>query len=170
MSAAQLSERTRSLILSYIKNNIGAELAAIRADRQDPSVSTEPPKSYFDYEGAHTYQCPAIFIVIDSFVPMDKQGPNHVNAVVTAYVTAVVEDREAELLVKKTERYQAALFKILQWADYVDIEDNVKLWSEVVRCRFSALYTKDLPADQVGRFRKEVSLELAVKHWENPTV
>jgi len=170
-NAAQLTERTRALILAQIKANIVAELAAIRTDRNDPSVNTDPPLKYFIFDGAHTYQCPCIFLVVDSFdVPDERVGPNHVNAVVKVYVSAVVEDREAPALTIKAERYQSALFKILHWQTFNDPTHNVKLFSRVKRCEFSPVYTKERAGENMASFRKEVSMELEVKHYENPNV
>jgi hypothetical protein len=170
-NAPQLSERTRSLVLAEIKAHIAAELAAVRSDRADAVVNTDPPRSFFIFDGAHTYQCPAVFCVVDSFeLPEERTGANHVNAVVKMYVSVVIEDKDATLLTIKSERYQAALFKILHWTTMTDTKDNVKLWSRVVRCAFSPVYTKNNSSTNQDQFRKEVSLELEVKHFENPTI
>lgn len=172
MSAAQLVERTRDLVLDTIKSEIASELAAIRTDRDDPVVFTDPPKNFYIFDGAHTYQCPAIFCVVDSMrFPDEQLGPNHVNALVSIFVSAVVEGQDEGGLTIKSERYQAALFKILQWRTLVDLDKNVKLWVRVLRCQFSPLYTKKrAPEGVMGNFRKEVSLELEIKHFENPTI
>lgn len=168
MAQVQLVEKTRQLVLDIIKANIDSALAAIRVDRNDPIVTTEPPKSYFIYDGAHTYQCPAVFAVVDSIeFPEERTGANHVNAVVKLYLSIVVEDREADKLTIKSERYQAALFAILHWATLQDNAKNTKIWVRVARCQFSPLYTKKRGEAQ-GEFRKEVSLELEIKHFENP--
>lgn len=170
MSAVQITEKTRNLILTQIKANIAAELAAMIADRSDPSVNLDPPLSYFIFDGAHTYQCPAIFVVVDGAeIPDDIIGPNHVNAKVRVYVTVAVEGQDEGGLTIKCDRYQAALFKILQWQTLVDIPNNVKIKILVKRFQFSPLYTKRRTQDNMGNFRKEVVLELEVKHFENPT-
>ena len=166
---AQLSERTRYLIEQQIKSNIVAELAAIRTGRQDPTVGTDPPKEYFIYDGAHTYQCPAIFIVVDSGeVPDDRTGTNYISAVMKIFVTAVVEDSIEKSLTIKCERYQAALFKILHETIINDPVDNVKIQILCKRFQYSQLYTKSRKAENMSNFRKEVAIELEVKHWENP--
>lgn len=168
MSKAQLVETTRDLVLDTIKANIAAKLAGIRADRNDPIVSTEPPRSYFIFDGAHTYQCPAVFCVVDSMeFPEPSTGANHVNAIVKMYVSVVIEDREADRLTIKSERYQAALFEILHWTTLQDVPKNLRIWARVVNCQFSPLYT-NARGGNMGEFRKEVSLELEVKHFENP--
>jgi hypothetical protein len=169
MSKAQLVETTRDLILDTIKSQIAVKLAGIRVDRNDPIVTTEPPRSYFIFDGAHTYQCPAVFAVVDSMdFPEPSTGANHVNAIVKMYVSVVIEDREADRLTIKSERYQAALFEILHWTTLQDVPKNLRIWTRVVSCQFSPLYTKPR-GGSMGEFRKEVSLELEIKHFENPT-
>lgn len=172
MSAAQLSERARSLILTQIKNNIATELAAIRSDRSDNTVSTEPPgsQSYFIFAGAHTYQPPAIFCVVDSAeIPDEKLGTNYVSAVIKVFVSAVVSAQTESSTTVKCERYQSALFKILHQTVILDTTDNVKIYILCKRIQFGELYTKSRKADNMANFFKEVALELEVKHWENPT-
>lgn len=169
--AAQLSERCRKLIIALIKANIATELAAIRTDRNDNTVSTEPPntQSYFIYSGAHTYQTPAIFCVVDSGeVPDEKLGTNYVSALMKIYVSAVVSSQTEASTTVKCERYQAALFRILHQAIVTDTTDNVKIHILCKRFQFSELYTKSRKSDNMADFRKEVALELEVKHWENP--
>jgi len=169
-TAAQLTEKARTLILNYIKSNIHAELAAIRTDRNDPSVNAQDPRSYFIYDGAHTYECPAIFVVADSAeIPDEQTGANMVTAKLKFYVSAVVEGQDAAGLTILAERYQSALFKLLQWQTLQDTNFNVKDYIRVVRFQFSPLYTKTRKGENMGEFRKEVSLELEVKHYENPT-
>lgn len=168
MSAEQLVEKTRDLLLTALKEDIGSALAAIRTDRDDPIVTTEPPRSFYIYDGASTYQCPAVFCVVDSAeFPESQLGPNHINALVKIYVSVVVEDREAKLLTIKSERYQAALFRILHRRHLENQPKNLKIYSRVLRTQFSPLFTKE--RENAGVFRKEVSLELEVKHFENPT-
>ena len=172
MAVAQLSERTRALIISQIQSNLANELTAIRASRNDNTVSTEPPllTSYFIFDGAHTYQCPAIFVIVDSGeVPDAQTGTNYVSAIMKVYVSAVVEGQEESSLTIKVERYQAALFKILHQTLITDPTDNVKIYILCKRFQFSQLYTKSRRQDNMGDFRKEVAIELEVKHFENPT-
>ncbi len=170
-NAAQLTERTRDLILTQIQNNIATELAAIRTSRADTLLNISLPQSYFIFDGAHTYQCPAIFVVVDSGeVPDEKTGTNYVSAIMKLYVSAVVEGLDAAELTRKCERYQAALFKILHQTNIVDASHNVKIYILCKRFRFSELYTKSRKADNLGDMRKEVAIELEVEHWENPNV
>lgn len=170
-NAAQLTERTRDLILAQIKANISAELAAIRGDRLDSSVNIPSPRSYFIFDGAHTYQCPAVFVVVDSGeVPDETTGTNYVSAVMKIFVSAVLEGVDAGSLTIKCERYQSALFKILHETVISDTADNVKIYIRCKRFQFSELFTKSRKNEDMADFMKEVALELEVKHWENPTI
>lgn len=170
IGSSHLTEKTRSLIEGLIKANIVAELADIRTDRNDPTVNVEPPIEYFIYNDAHTYQCPAIFIVVDSgVVPDETTQTNYTSAKMKIFVSAVVEGQDAKSLTIKAERYQAALFKILHQTLVTDTIDNVKIYLLCKRFQFSPLYTKSRKNDNMGDFRKEVAIELEVKHWENPT-
>jgi len=166
----QLSEITRSLILDQIKANIATELANVRSDRNDVKVNLVSPKSYFIFDGANTYQLPAIFLVVDSGeIPEQQTGANFVNATMRLYCSAVVEDRGEEALTIMCERYQAALFAILHHCTITAPDVNVKLWVRVVRFRFSEIYTKSRKQENMANFRKEIAFELEVKHFENPT-
>src|SRR6267143_2090160 len=113
------------MILAEIKAKISAALLAVRTERSDPRVTTEIPRQYFIFDGAHTYNCPAVFVVVDSMdFPESSYGPNHIN-------------------------------------------NLVKIYSRVLRAEFSPIFTRKEKTNE-GIFRKEVSLELEVKHFENP--
>lgn len=112
-----------------------------------------------------------VIIYVDSGETNDQQvGPNHVNATLKVMVSVVVEAREASSLTIKAERYQSALFKILHWKPLVDQANQVKLWVRVARFKFSPTYTKSRKSEGLADFRKEVALDLEVKHYENPTI
>ncbi len=133
-------------------------------------MTTEPPQEYFIYGEAHTYQCPAVFVVIDSGeFPDQSTQTNYVSAVFKVYVSVVVEGQQEKALTIKCERYQSALFKILHETVITDSVDNVKIYTRCKRFQFSDLYTHGRKKDNMGDFRKEVAIELEVKHWENPT-
>jgi len=164
-----LSEFTRDLVVEHIKANINTALADVRADRPDAIVTTEPPRSYFIYDGANTYQCPAVFTVVESMsIPDEQTGNNFVDAILKMFVSVVVEDRDARLLTIKTERYQSALFQLLHRIPLEDQPKNLKIYTRVLGVAFSPLYTKNKEGE--GIFRKEASIELEIKHWENPTL
>ena len=167
--APLLSEGARSLVEAQIKANIGTALADVRSAWPGALVSTELPQSYFIYEGAHTYRCPAIFMVVqDMDTNEDAMNPNHINGLIRMVVSVVIEDREAKLLTIKAERYQAALFQVLHRVQMVDSVKNLKIYSRVKRLEFSPVFMRK-GREGEGMFRKEAALELELKHWENPT-
>lgn len=170
MIAEQLVEITRDLILKAIKDDIAGALAVIRTDRNDPRVTTEPPRQYFIYEPAFTYQCPAVFTIVDRLDMRDEQdGPNFVSASVRMFVSVVVEDSNQVNLTIKTERYQAALFRILHKRHLLSTNQDLKIYSRVVRADFSPMFTNEgSKSAAMNVFRKEVALELDVRHFENP--
>lgn len=168
MSAAQLVEKTRDLLLAEIKAKISPALTKIRDDRADRKVSTEPTIKYFIFDPAITYECPAIFLIVDRMRPMNEQfKTNHVNAQVTLNCSVVVEEIEGQDLVIKCERYQAALFEILHEKTLSDEAKNVKIYSEVTDVLFSPLFVKDQKTPTMARFRKEAALKLQVMHYES---
>jgi hypothetical protein len=81
----------------------------------------------------------------------------------------VVEGQKEKSLTIHAERYQAALFKILHQTTINDPTNNVKIYILCKRFQFSQLYTTSRKADNMSDFRKEICIELEVKHWENPT-
>jgi len=170
MIANNLTERTRVLLLSAIKSNIVQALADVREDRNDPVVTTEPPKKYFTYDYAITYECPAIFCVVERLQTVNEQfKSNHVNAEVSVSVAAVVEETDGDRLVTKIERYQSALFQILHEVVLEDKARGVKIYSTVDTCEFGPTFIKDQDK-KMGRFRREAVLTLKVKHFENLTI
>lgn len=172
--ATELTERTRDLILDQIKANIVAQLGVIRTSRNDPSVNVAPPRSYFIYDAEQTltFQSPAIFLVVDSGeLPEQQTGANHINAVMKLYCSAVIEGTEAGALTILCERYQSALCRILHQLTVDDPGENVKIYVRVVKFQFSPIYTKSRKqGENMANFKKEVALELEVKHFECPTV
>lgn len=166
--AYRLAETTADLIEATIKTNIAQALANVRAERLDPVVTTEIPKEYFQYETAHVYRAPAVFIIIKDQIPRDSvMGANHINAMTDVVVAVVVEDRLQRLLVKKAYRYQAALAELLHQVTLTNSDGSVRLFSRVQNFQFSGLINlkDDKAPDAV--FRKEVSLKLQVEHIEN---
>ena len=171
MGARWLSEQTVGLLQTAIKSGMPAALAAVRAQRADALVTTEAPgsESYFIYEGAKAYRCPAIFTVIDSTDILNKDnGANYIAARSRVIVSVVVEDRKQDLLVKKAWRYQSALHSILHLASLTSSDSRVRIESKVERVLFGREFSdaedKDIPS---GVFRKEVALHLEVEHHES---
>jgi hypothetical protein len=168
MGAYQLAEIAVGLIETQIKTHIVAALAAVRTERNDPIVSTDPPKEYFQFEMAHVYRAPAVFTIIQGMDIRDTQmKANHINAMSDIVVAVVVEDRVQSRLVKKAWRYQSALMACLHQVSLTSTDGAVKVFSRVQACEFSGIVNlkDERAADAV--FRKEVSLKLQVEHIEN---
>lgn len=166
--AYYLAEITADLIESTIKTNIAQALANVRAARLDPTVTTEPPKEYFQYEAAHVYRAPAVFTIVKDQTPRDAQmGANHINCMTDVVVAVVVEDRLERLLVKKAYRYQAALTELLHQVSLTNGDGSVRLFSRVQNFQFSGVINLKNEKATDAVFRKEVSLRLQVEHIEN---
>jgi hypothetical protein len=163
-----LIEVAMAMIQAEIKAKIATALQSIRTDRADAKVSTEVPRSYFNYESATTYRCPAVFIIPkDTQFKLD-QGANHINAVINAHVAVVVEDKNLPLLVSKSWRYQSALYKILNQASLTSADNKVKIVLNVQRATLSPEFTTaQKQGDVDGMFQKEVALEIEVRHFES---
>lgn len=167
MSAYQGIEIAVELIQTHIQTSIAAALVAVRAERNDPIVSTEPPRDYFIYEEAHAYRAPAIYILADDQKILNREkGANYLAARDYILVNVIIEDRVARLATKKAWRYQAALLKVLHEVVLTTSDNTLRLFSIVENCKFSAVTLKD-PKSADAVFRKEVSLALEVEHIEN---
>jgi hypothetical protein len=171
MSARQLIEIGTYLIRDHIKANISTALADIRVDRADAKVSTEPPQSqsYFFYPKAKGYKTPAIFIIGDAIdFNQETYQANFVRGAARFNVTALVEDRMAELVTIKAWRYQAALHAILDQANLVDANSKLKIFVRVSNVELSPLYSDTVDENSPKAvFRKEAVLALTVEHCEN---
>jgi hypothetical protein len=164
--ALNLSEITRSLVLTKIKTDIAAKLSAIRTDRADAKVSTEPFRTYLTYFPAQTLLAPALFVIVDDIDFRKRQkNANGVTAVVNMTLAVVVEERDRELLTIKAERYQTALHEILDDAHLVSSDSQVKCVPMVMRAGFTETYSPG-SQDPQGVFRKDVYLDLEVEHYE----
>lgn len=169
MSARNLTESTVTMIRDYIKDNISTALADMRLERGDKKVQTAPPKSYFIYEGAKGLTPPAVFILADSVDLLKSQGPNAIMANVKVNISAVIEDTKEDHLTIKAYRYQDALFEILDQAQILSIDGNIKLVVIVQNAIFSPIFTQDTDKkSDVNAFRKEVVLQCDVRHFEQP--
>jgi hypothetical protein len=168
VGAKNLSEITRTLILDEIKSELPAALSDVRTLRADAAVSTEPPQSgsFFIYEPSSAFRAPAVWTVVDNRdFRVKEKGSNHINASVEVHVNAVVEDRLKESLVIKCERYQSALFDILNEVELEDASNKVKIIIIVNRALYSPEYSPGQDTPQ-GMFRKECALICNVEHYE----
>jgi len=164
MGAVSISESTVYGIMNYLKTNLPTCLSDLNQERDDNKASVEAPKSYFPWEVAHAYRCPAIF-VIDQDVDMRLEaGSNFIQASHDLIVSAVLEDRTEELLQKKCWRYQDAIYACLNNVSIILEDSNVLLKPKIRRFYFSEQFSEK--GEQLN-FRKEVAAQLEVEHYEN---
>lgn len=168
MSTRYLAETAVREIESLIKSEIAGVLAALRTDRGDAKVSTEPPQSYFIFEEAKTYRTPAVFVIARD-IDFQKQTyrANHVTAKISVGVSVVVEDKDKEKLTIKAWRYQTALQEILDQKNIVVPSDKAKLFLVVNSAAFSPTFAADQMKGSQGVFRKEVALDVEVQQRES---
>jgi hypothetical protein len=162
------AELVADLIERQVQTNILQALLNVRTQRQDPIVTTEPPRRYFQYETAEVYEAPSVFTIVqDMDMREGQQGQNTINAADRVVVAVVVEDRKREQLVKKAWRYQAAMMQCLHHVSLTTADGTLRLFSRVKRCQFSGVINiKDEKLPE-GVFRQEMSLTLMVDHIEN---
>ena len=166
-SSRETVEIATDLILKEIKSNIEAALVDVRADRSDPSVSTEAPRSYYIYAGALSYQAPAVFVICDTIDFQKDEGANHLNSRMEFKVAVVVEDYDMVKLTKKAWRYQAALHKILDQTQLLSDSGKEKLTLVIEFASFSPEFTDSgAPGNERMMYRKEIMLEVTVRHFE----
>ncbi len=168
MSANLLFEESSDMIVAHVRANIPAALDSLAFQWGDNLVSLQEPRSYFIYEEAKGYQCPAIFVLAEDADFRQAKGANYVNALAYFNVEAMIEDRNAELLTRKAYRYQAALESVLQAEPIVNAERTMKIVVKVVRAGFSPIYTAQ-DVDQntpKGMFRKAMWLSCEIEQYE----
>jgi len=164
----RVMEGTVLPIVAYIKQFIGAELLRVSQDRPDNRVSMEGPKEYHIFDKAIGYRCPAIIVLGDTVDFALDRGQNFIASKNTVYVSAVVEDRDAELLTLKCWRYQDALVAVLNNA-HIDVPSaNIRNVVKVIRAEYSNTFQNKAqnPGESDNPFRKEVMLTLEVEHFE----
>ena len=169
MAARNVTESTVTMIRSHIKANIAAALAAVRVERADQKVTTEPPQDYFVYERAHGFKTPCVFIIVSNGDLMKSRGPNSIMATLRVNISVVVEDRDQDRLSLKAWRYQDALFEVLDNTQIVSSGGDVKLTVVPQSFSYSPSFTADNdPKSSTNTFRKEVLVECDVHHFEQP--
>lgn len=163
-SPRSIMEGTVLPIRDFIKANIAAALSNLRTERGDGKVQTSPPKAYLIFDQAIGYEIPCIFVIGDTSDMRLDRGQNFIAAQNTVYVSALVEDRNAENLTMMCWRYSDALHAILDGAQ-IDIPlMEVKNIIKVVKIEYSNTFQMKQQNQDV--FRKEVMLTLEVEHLE----
>lgn len=167
----QLVESDVYLIKNYLSSNMAASLLQVAAAHSTtyPVVTVDPPADYFTYQRARAYRTPAVFVIPERMdFKKRERGQNHINAETRLNVTVVIEDKDAERIYLKAYRYQAALVGLLDQASLTSTDGKVKIVIVIENAQFSPLYSDaKSPDDPRAIFRKEVSVELAVQHYES---
>jgi len=155
-------------VRDLIKAQIAGALDRVRTSRGDAKVSTSLPKSYHIIDNIVGYEVPAIVVIGDTVDFALDRGQNFTNSKVTVYVSAVLDDRDSELLTIKTWRYSDALQQILDEAQIVDEVREYKNVIKVLKTEFSNTFQMKAqnPGEEKNIFRKEVMLTLEVEHME----
>jgi hypothetical protein len=166
-SAPNLIEKPTDMIMAFIKANIAEALTEIRNERGNYVVSTEPPptQSYFIYEGAMAYQAPGVFVVAQKNQTRLDRGQSFTNSQARYCISVVVEDKEKELLSRKSWRYQDALYGMLHETEIRDdVSPITKIAIKVIEQRFSNNFASG--NEQQKTFRKEVAFDCDVEIWQ----
>lgn len=168
MGAYYGPEIATDLIQAQIKATIATNLANVRTERNDPIVTSEPPREYFTYATANVYRAPAVFTIFEGMKILNKTSDgNHINAVDNVVVVCVVEDRLERLLVTKSFRYQAAMMQSLHLVTLTNSDGGLRLFVKVDSCEFSAIVNLTGKKGQEALFQREMGLRLSVDHIEN---
>jgi hypothetical protein len=163
----QLIEISVDAIIAKLKADLPAELATIRSARADNLVTMEAPRDYYVYPRAKGYRTPAVFVIGDRIdFQKDRKGANHVNAAVRINISFLVEDKDAERLVRKSYRYQAAVHKVLDQATLTSPEGSARMTLVIQNAAFSGLYSNLEPGDPQAVYRQEISLEVDCFQYE----
>ncbi len=168
MSTRHLVETVVRGIQHLLETDLPSALADIRVNRGDSFVTLEPPRDYFVYPKAQGYRTPCVFIIGDriDFQKVQKQA-NHINASVRINLTCLVEDKDAERLMIKSYRYQAALSEVLDQVQFMSADGLAKTTVIVQSAMFSPLYSNAANvADPQAVFRREIGLELDCQLFE----
>lgn len=168
MSYRQLLEGSASLIIDYLKTNIGSALDTVGSSVGVPQVTLENPKEYFIYPKPTGYELPAIFVICDDMdFRIKDMKSNFINAVGHFKISALVEDQTEDLLTYKAWRYLSALHDVLNQTDILSSDESLKLTSVVYKTRISPTFMRQETSGDGGKFRKEILLECDVEHLEN---
>lgn len=163
----QLVEISVDAIIAKLKADLPTALADVRLNRADNLVTMESPRDYYIYPRAKGYRTPAVFVIGDRIdFQKDRKGANHVNAAVRINVSFLVEDKDAERLMRKSYRYQAAVHEVLDQAVLTSPDTSARMTLVIQNAAFSGLYSNLEPGDPQAVYRQEISLEVDCFQFE----
>lgn len=162
-----LIETAVDLIVDKLEADLPVALQDIRVNRADNLVTMEPPRDYYIYPKSLGYRTPAVFVIGDriDFLKNEKQA-NFIDATCRVNISVLVEDKDAERLMKKSYRYQAAVHQVLDQAVLLSADGQAKMTVVIMNASFSGLYSTLKENDPQSVFRQEIALECDVQNYE----
>jgi hypothetical protein len=162
-----LIETAVDLITGKLKTDLPTALQDIRVNRADNLVTMEPPRDYYIYPKSLGYRTPAVFVIGDriDFLKNEKQA-NFIDATCRVNISVLVEDKDAERLMRKSYRYQAAIHQVLDQAVLLSADQQAKMTVVIMNASFSGLYSTLKENDPQSVFRQEIALECDVQNYE----
>lgn len=161
-----LVETACDMITAKMQADLPTALVNIGTNRGDFKVTLEPPRDYYIYPRAQGYRTPAVFVIGDRVDFLKSKGANHINAAIRINVTVLVEDRDAERLMRKSYRYQAAISQVLDQVPLISADNQVRITPVIQNASFSPLYSNLDPGNPQAVFRREIALEIDVMDYE----
>lgn len=167
MSTRHLIETAVDLIITQLKAGLPAALNDIRVNRGDKLVTMEPPRDYYVYPKSLGYRTPCVFVIGDriDFLKDQKQA-NFIDATCRVNISVLVEDKDAERLMRKSYRYQAAVHQVLDQAVLQSLDNEAKMTVVIMNASFSGIYSTLRENDPQSVFRQEIALECDVQNYE----
>jgi len=162
-----LVETAVDSIVSKLKTDLPTALSGIRQNRGDNLVTMEPPRDYYIYPRAQGYRTPAVFVIGDriDFLKAQRQA-NFISASCRVNISVLVEDKDAERLMRKSYRYQSAVHQVLDQQPLISADNQARMTVVIQNASFSAIYSNVEPSNPQAVFRQEISLECDVYDFE----
>ncbi len=148
-------------LIAQLRRQLNTNVEIVYQEINDRTINMEhiPSSRYYISEAVEPLQPPAIFVVANESVEnlewQQTRTQTH-----SISVAIVVEDIEAQRLVKKVRAYAAALWLTLH--DYRTGEPNI--YVKVLSTNYGAIFVKGAVGQR--SYRKDVTLQLEVLHVE----
>lgn len=162
-------------LIGHIKANIDDALEKLRDDRAaapnlPAKVNLTPFLEYHVYPKVIGLRTPALCVLGRTTEYLKERGQNHVNGIVNVQVSAIFQDRTAELVTFQSWRYADVLYSILDGAQILSVDGKMKNIVLVTDAQFGDAVEIKSQTDANNLFRKEVMLILRVEHYETQEV
>jgi hypothetical protein len=165
MSSQQIMDGTVNPIIDYIKANVVTAVNEYNLTRPDSRVNITPFVDYLIYEKALDLRTPMLFVIGRNVEYLQNRGQNFIAAKVGVQISAVFQERGAELLTLAGWRYNNVLHKILDRAHIANSTNTVRNIVKVVSSEFGNAV--QIKGQTDSPFRSEVMLTLEVEHLES---